>query len=102
MGHDPPPRLPGGRGGGTVGGPGRDGAGPSGEGSSLAAAEVVAKRAHADVVEVRIPVLTAQVEALEDFQGRVDHLTHGMLARGFMDDFEEAWLEKVMDRERDY
>ena len=25
-----------------------------------------------------------------------------MLARGFMDDFEEVWLEMVMARERDY
>ena len=40
--------------------------------------------------------------ALEDFQGRVDHLTQGKPARGFMDDFKEVWLETLMARERDY
>ena len=40
--------------------------------------------------------------ALEDFRGRVDHLTQGMPTQGFMDDFEEVWLETVMARERDY
>ena len=32
----------------------------------------------------------------------MDRLTHGMLARGLMDDFEEIWLETVMAHERDY
>ena len=32
----------------------------------------------------------------------MDRLTQGMPARGFMDDFEEVWLETVMARERDY
>ena len=39
---------------------------------------------------------------LEDFRGRVDCLTQVMPARGFMDDFEDVWLETVMARERDY
>ena len=45
-----------------------------------AAAEVVAERAHADVTEACIAVLTAQVETLEDFWGRVDRLTLEMPA----------------------
>ena len=109
MGHDPLLRPRGGQGRGDVGGPGGgatglggDGAGPSSEGSSLAAAEVAAERACADAAEAHIIVLTAQVTALEDFWGRVDRLTQGMPAQGFMDDFEKAWLETVMDRERDY
>ena len=40
--------------------------------------------------------------ALEDFRGRVDHLTQGMPAQGFIDDFAEVWLETVMARERYY
>ena len=87
VGHNPPPRLPGGRGGGAIGGPGEgagrsggDGAGPSSEGSSTGAAKVAAERARADVAEVHIAVLTAQVDALEDLRGRVDRLTHMMSA----------------------
>ena len=32
----------------------------------------------------------------------MDRLTQGMPTRGFMDDFDEVWLETVMARERDY
>ena len=68
----------------------------------MAAAKIVAERSRVDVVEARIAVLTAQVASLEDFQVRVECLTQGIPARGFMGDFEEAWLEMVMARERDY
>ena len=109
VGHDPLLRPQGGQGGGDVGGsgcgaggPSGDGAGPFGEGSSSAAAEVVAERARADAAEARNVVLTAQVAALEDFWGRVDRLTWGIPAQGFMDEFEEVLLETVMARERDY
>ena len=68
----------------------------------MGVAEVAVERARADAAEVCIAILTAQVEALEDFRGRVDHLTHRMPAQGLMDEFEEVWLETVMARERDY
>ena len=54
------------------------------------------------MVDAHIMELTTRVLVLEDAWGRVDHLTQGMLAQGFMDDLEEVWLETVMARERDY
>lgn len=108
VGHNPPPRPPGGRGGGVIGGmgegvsrPGGDGVGTSREGSNMGAAKVATERARVDAAEARIVVLTAQVEALEDFRGWVDRLTHGMPTQGLMDDFEEVCLETVMAHERD-
>ena len=76
VGHNPLPRPPGGRGGGSVGEPGEvasrpsgDGIGPSNEGSNMGVAKVAAKRARVDAAKARIATLTTQVEALEDFQG---------------------------------
>ena len=66
---------------------------PSGEGSSLAIAKIVAERAHADAKATRVDVaearnaeLTTRVSVLEDSWDRLNHLTLGMPSRGFLDD----------------